>query len=374
MGSSFTKERITELNEAVSSVLNTTLTSISNSGVNTVQVTQSAKVIVDTGGVLKCQGDIVLINQSIDANLRFVTSFTNQNAVDIKNALQNDLENKNSQIMKVVREMFADIGLTADDQIEANMTNIVSSLVSNFTKTDILNSVLNASIIVQGGDVLIRGTIEGGAACKGIDQSAQLTVFTETLTKNITESIVGNNIVNRLINDSKQSLTKEEKGLASLAFWLAIAAVIGYLFLGKIESMSSIKLVLAILIIVALALGAAWLFGLSPFKKPRKYWGTLKNSTTGFYDYTCAEYDNIKDGPYSTEEECNNTAIFCSKASSCSVDSGSKCDLGTQGQYWGKDSTGKVCKQYPSMLNKSADGKTVYDAPYFNKDQCERCI
>lgn len=336
--------------------------------------TQNISVDIKCGGDLYWTCSEMEWNQSIQGQVNFVTSVDQTQTSDIATMLKNDVENENSQTMESIFNTLSGVG-EARVQTQSNefITRVNSVITENLTSEFIVN-IVNKNTFDQnnilridvGNDCHITGS-----RCKFL-QNIAVEIVAENIINTLVSITARDDVVNRIVNDSKQDLKLEAKGwdviFKSLTVIVGIAmVVIGAVlfFVVKSSPHSTIlkaliknrKALLGVLVMLCLAgsitgvLIAARVKNAWPFNINSDKW--VAESVDGFKTGKCLLSPDSKYG-YASQTECE---------SSHSVD-----------QYWGCEKvsgefTGR-CSQFKSVLDGPKRSKTECEAAVANGTMC----
>ena len=356
MGASLTKAQTEIINNVIqqsfSSVLSTTTNKISNfvSYVNKIYLT------LGKGAIMECSDGIELFNEN-KLNLKYTNQITSTNITDVKKKLNDEIKNENSQTMKIVRELLGNYGSFNNDEMIAMIQSRVSQLIESHVTVQHDNQIMNSTISLnETGMKLEDGAVFKAKFCK-FHNNALIDVISDNIANDLIQVFIDDEIINRIINDSKQDIQKEEKGLNSIfniVFIIgAIVVVAGMIFKEGLKGTLSAVRDYRLWIVLGIISLIAYIFKFFPFKRKQKTFFGCGKDINNFPTGTCVEYNNSRDGPFWTKE-------LCEKA----LDEGKVCQ-----NYWGcnKDEKGyndRKCRQYITPLL----------GPYKTKETCEELV
>lgn len=349
-GSSSTNVQIKSFLESVQNIITNIITDNSSTIGNTIRTEQRIKLIV--GGNISCP---VKLKNSINTNAKFVSSITSQTSAKIQNQVESELKNKVDQMVKIVRGFLSGIGARTDDSITQELVTRAQQIIMNNITNQQLNKTLNEVYTIQGIDVKVDGDIapdKNGSLCdQNYTNDAFIQVISENVINTMMDAFVDDKVIQRITNEAKQTVVKEEKGLDSLLsglVWIIVALIILVAIVGKqgLAAITNPKLY----IVLGIGLLITYLLKVFPFqKKQSEFWGCEKDKN-GISTGKCAQYNDSKLGPFWSKELCETA-----------VKDHNICD------YWGceidpttKFYTGKCSRQ-----------KTITRGQYNNKEDCE---
>lgn len=350
MGSSLTKNQIDQINNQVQKIMQDVWTT--NSATIRNYIENVSKLKVSIGGNVDCKN--LNIENAIRNDMRFMDSFSTSTANDLKAKLTSDLENKTSQSIKILKDFLAGIGVADTQENITKIVNRVEQIIDTKVTTQNMNNILRSAINITESEIKINGDLKG-ENCR-IANNIQSNLVAETFTNNLTQTLVDDAALSRIVNDSKQTTQVTSLGILALAIAAAIVIIaLGY-FAGKSSSVI-IKIILVLFILAIIYVVIAYFANIWPWPK-RGNWGCAKNSTTGFNTGGCKLY--AKDDPATATYQGTfyKTEAQCQKA----IQENSAC-----GQYWGcsKDATSGLfnggCQEYDNALT----------GPYYTRNACE---
>jgi hypothetical protein len=351
MGGSASKQLLSQLNDVLQSVFNNIMASSSTSITN--YVSAGNKIKLHVKGTFKCGS--VFFDQVNNIKLNYKNELTVQDITSLKTKLSSEIDNKTSQTMKIVREFLGSFGsFNSDDNITMIQSRL-KQIINNQVTISHENKILNETVALNGIDLTIDGDwlVEGACVWK---QSTLIDIASSAMVNDLIQTCVDDDIVSRIVNDSKQKFDLEEKGPAS--FLVAIALVIFALAMFAKEGLKAVT-DYRLWLLVALALLVAFIFKFFPFKrKQTEFWGCGKN-TDGYNTGQCIQYDNPTRGPFYTQALCEKSKDnACPQFFGCQKDNGfntGQCTQFTtpllgpyrlQGECEELASRGDACKRY----------------------------
>lgn len=349
MGGSSSKQILQQLNDVLQSVFSQVLIGKSTSIANYVSSVNSIKLNVK--GNIECSD--LEFYQMNKVNLQYKNELNSQDITDLKSVLNSQIDNKTSQTMKIVREFLGSFGsFNSDDNITMIQTRL-KQIINNQVNIQHENKILNQTVSLNNIELNVDGSILVKNKCIW-NQTTLIDIVSSALVNDLVQTCVNDEIINRIVNDSKQKFDLEEKGPAS--FLMALALVIFALAMFAKEGLKAAA-DYRLWLLAALAILIAYIFKFFPFKKvQKKFYGCQKQNklNTG----QCVEFDNPVDGPFFTKELCEK-----SKDKACPVFYG--CEK--QNDY----NTGK-CVQYSiPLLGPYSSQNTCEESARLGKD-CKR--
>jgi hypothetical protein len=359
MGSSTSKNLSDTLNNIISSAINNFL-SINESEVATT-ISNLNEFTLNIGGSVI--GSTITVEQIINSGLKVINNFNATTSQTLQNNISASLDSMVSQVLKSVSELGGGWGQIEDDDNYQYIKNIINNSIVNNTTMQNLNKLAiqvvntNNLVINIGGD-LVKSLIN-------VKQDILVQAFVQSLSSNITKSIVDNSISSRLSNIQQQSLTTEKKGFADLikSFTgplaiFAIGVILFFIMGGKtaIERITDWKFLTTIFVLIIIWIILAYKFQIWPFKKRGPFWGCAM--TDKMYNGKCEEKSDENSGPFKSEDECKNRLV--SFPDTCP-------------QYWGcdnKDLTSNKAKQYEGIITTEDNPSKVYGI-YKSKGEAE---
>lgn len=176
--------------------------------------------------------DQTLIKQSINADTKFVMNVSNDVAVDVVNEIQNQMNSKTSQIYKEVEDAIANLTKIGKDEklsVTQSIMNRIRTLVRNNIKveniTDIKTVVINEQKIVINIYAPMSGEL-----CK-FDQDIFVRVTASAIVKNAVDAIVHDSVINDIIADADQEVSKTSNTVQIL---MMIAVIMVIAIIGKL--------------------------------------------------------------------------------------------------------------------------------------------
>ena len=361
MGGSLTKN----VSDLVSEIFNSAITKVYTDNSNNIRVFNNNILESDIKlENVKCK--VIDIRVTILSDTKIITQFTTENIADIKNNIQNEINNRSEQISQAVIGFLG--GLGKNDSVEnvTNITNRAVTIIFNSITSQNLNQIILSVSNIVSSKVEIKN-IEG-ELCTFI-ASIQSIQLIDNVVKNVQKSLVTDEILNRIVTDIKQTATLEQKGIdsvfTSLIIIIAIIAVVIIVGLIVIAATGAkaltnpkfwITIVVVLAIIVGAWLGLAYGFKFYPFKETQtQFWGCAKeiSDTTGALvnKGKCQLVTNAVEGPYTTKAACEADAAK---------------GVGLCPQYWG-------CARGASGV--FSGGCAQYDSPlygtYSTKNSCQ---
>lgn len=197
------------LNKSVTNILKTS----SNVSTSTIQGTQTARIEVDAGGVMKCtSGSGIIQNQT--GSMSVVTKVTDESTNQMKNLLLTELD----QDMQILQDVTKELGggsVAGEEEVinESNLKNELKNIIENNVTTENLNDIINSIVFDQDGTIHIKGYYEGPC---NIDQTQLIELQATTILSNIQKAMTESEVVTKAITKIKQEQKVELKGLADL--------------------------------------------------------------------------------------------------------------------------------------------------------------
>lgn len=340
MGSSSSTQLLSQLNDSLQSVYNNVLTQTSTNISNFVS---SVNILTLESGPVDC--DNFGMFQQNKVNLNYKNDISNEDVINLKTELNSQIENKNSQIMKIVRQFLGGIGTSSEQNNITMIQTRLRQIINNNISVSHESKILNETIGLNELHVIVHGPIKG-KYCEW-RQDNLIEIASENLAKNLIQTCVQDSVISRIVNDSQQKFELEEKG--PLDFIMIIVVLLlsfGMIAKEGVKAITDWKLWLLVGILIVIA----YFVKIWPFKKQQtEFWGCAKDNN-GSPTGECKSYDNPKQGPFFTK-------ALCEKASD-------KLCVG----MWGCDSVNgyynKQCRTFslPTL------------GPYQTKQQCEQLV
>lgn len=360
MGQSMTKAQMDILNNVYQNQFSSIFQSASTKTSN--YFTGQQTINFNVKGDVKCSGGF-FISQKMALEFNYTTTVTDDMASDMKTTMENEINNKTSQTMKVVYDMLSSVGASHDDQTITNIQNRLTQITQKNVNTQAINQMIAETFLIQEITINIDGNLIVDAGVCQVNQDMQSKMVTTAIIKNVFTAAIQDSIISRIVNDASQKIDKEEKGLTALAsalLWpLVVLIIAGAIFFGVtgkegVKNISKPSGLITVFLIIVASLGLYLLWSKirksGPFK-PKQYWGCEKNSQ-GFRTGRCVQYDDQQQGPFETEQLCVNAANvgYCDGFFGCEKD--------TSGYNTGK------CVEFDTPLK----------GPYKNVADCNKAV
>ncbi|AYV80865.1 MAG: hypothetical protein Harvfovirus8_26 [Harvfovirus sp.] len=361
MGGSHSSKQVSDvLNESLQSIMQNVMQSATSDIQNVQDIYQVNSFTQGPNSTIDCRPGKFELNQLNDSifDFKFVDQITNDMSSAISNKLQQDISTKQNQVQKIVRDMT--IGGSTDDQMISNIINRVNQIVNSSVNTQTLNKILRQTTSIQGNNIVINGNIFGNDCKITQANKLQFALMANSLTNNITKSILEDEVLGRIVNDISQSQEIVQLGVTTMisavaSLVLAIGASISMVGTGAGGPIVSLifKVFSVLLTIFLVYLILAYWQDWWPFRNG--HWG-CERDVNGIVTGKCVQIDKNdpdinRKGPFTDEKDCL-SAI--SKGQACF-------------QYWGcdKDPITKLyngaCMQFKGPL----------EGPYKTKEICE---
>jgi hypothetical protein len=343
MGSSVSKQLLSQLNDQLQSVYNKVMTSNFNAITNYVSL--GNKIQLRVKGSIHCGS--AKFDQTNKATLNYKNSVTSSDINNLKTNLKAEIDNKTSQTMKIVRDFLGGSGSFNSQENITMIQTRLRQIVDNNVTVSHENKILNETVLLNENILTVDGDFYIDQACEW-KQNNLIEMATEAMVMSLIQTCVEDSVISRIVNDSQQKFDLEEKGPASL-----IMAVVFLLLALVLLAKEGLKVVTdwKLWILVGIFVLIAFFVKIWPFKKKQeKYWGCAKDdngSPTG----GCKEYDNPKQGPFFTQ-------ALCDKASDKLCIPRVGCDKDGQGYY------NRKCRTFGDVTL----------GPYTSFQQCEQMI
>ena len=360
MGGAVSSQSMTIINEVMQRITQSVFQSHSTTINNLVDVTQVNKLKIGKTARILCKELNITQLNATKMDMKYLDSVSNEMANDLKAQLTSEVNNTVSQIQKIIR----DISLSSsNDQQTMDIITRINQVINSSVNVETLNKILRQTVTFQGNDLVINGTIEGDLCNIRQANDLQLKMFAQTVTSNIVTNVLDDQIINRIVNDIKQSQEIVQVGLASLLLAVGLCALSCLAGLAStlkagadplLKALGPILLVLTLLVIAYLLI--AYFVEIWPFQN--SHYG-CEISATGIATGQCVQIpksdpDFEKKGIFKTKDACMDAV---KKGQACFQYHGCESDGAT------KLHTGK-CAQFKSPL----------DGPYKTQLECENSI
>lgn len=350
MGGSLTKNDLAILNE----IVNEAISSVYNTSTNTVNSYVSNSIITEYQLInVHCRD--VSIDNIITSNTNIVSNFTSQQATEIANKINTGIENKSAQIAQSIIGLFGGIGKYDAVQNSQIIQSRINNIILNTVSAQNLNTI-NAQTV----NVINQKLVISDLVCESlrIGNTIIADQLVRNVVNNIATQIINDEIINRVVNDAKQTASLEQKGIDSIftsliivAAIIAIVVIIGIIVIGATgaKALTNPTFWITMLVVVAVII-IGWLllaygFKFWPFKPAQTtFWGCEVSLEGGSAVNTgkCARKLNATDGPYPTQAACEKDAAT---------------GTGLCPQYWGcaKQANGlnitpAACARYSNVI------------------------
>jgi hypothetical protein len=360
MGNNQPKQIANIINEVVQA----TMTNIANN--NSFNLNTLVENVQDNTiniGDAKIVGCTFKQTNNLNSDTKIVAKISSKSLSDVSNIIQSEVQTKLKQNLKIVNEFLSGIGTNNSPETIANLTNRVSQIIQTNIENTNIAEIFAQTINKQGntfnfGKGEIICTPQNPVAVEQIN-NIQTRLATDIVFKNVNESIVKDEVINRIINDVTQEAEIINKGPSAL-FLLIILGIIFFLvytftYVVTRTANAFFKYFLVIVLLVLIWLALAYYFKRWPFQvKTPEYWSCIKD-LNGLVTNECRRVESREQGPFGSESQCKE-AISKGNA---------PC-----GQYWGCGKTegayGKIYTGACIQYNNASDG------PYKTKNECDK--
>ncbi len=347
--------------EQIVNILSKNSTSISN----VVNNAQNMRINVNCAGGIEgaCSTD-----QTIVSNLKVTTAIAQQSAVDLQRMFENDISNKNSQIMKIITELLSDAGTYKRSELSNEFVTRLKDIVREDITQENLVSILNMANLSQNLEINLKseGKCIFPAGCT-YSQNIAMELVSDNIITNLISTVTKDSSINRIVNDNSQEYEYTSKGINDLAKTIASSIGGGLLVMAivivilantgaKILPTAALTevakqkpyLVVAVVLTIVVAVYSliAWFFKLWPFNQPKELWQCEKINGKHTGKCVAKEYKSEGSSGYLSKEECE-------KSKSCDQYWG--CGFDAEGMYNGQ------CNEYDNPIS----------GPARTKEQCE---
>lgn len=323
---------------------------------NVTDISQFNDVTI-AGLIALCKNFKFSMTNKIAADINYVDNISVSVSNTLKGKLESEIDNKTSQIQKIVRDVA--LNNASDEQI-TQIKNRVNQIISTNISTQNLNNILRSTIAKQGNKLNFSGIIFGDTCELTASNDFQYKLVANTVASTITTTIVDDAVINRIVNDVKQSQEIVQLGLTTLisamaSLFLAIGASLSMAGSGVGGPVVSLifKIFMVVLCLFLIYLPIAYFFEWWPFRNG--HWGC--EMIDGIATGRCVQIsrddpDFSKKGIFVDEDACNDA-----------VKNGRACF-----QYWG-------CVKKDGLVQKDCTRyQKIIDGPYATKEKCEQAI
>ena len=197
--------------EMLNTVINKTVTDISNSKISTTSVSASIDMTqIIKGNTFKC--DQVILEQDSVIDLKVMEEFTSTDTTNFQRSVANAIENAMKSNQGSEMELGA---LGFSDQ---KVSQLIRNRVENIMQTSITTEVINNTLITASSNMsqeIIENIIESTGSCK-ITQNSFIQANINKLTTLITDTIIEDNVLNEIVNEQETEQTAKLTGLAAI--------------------------------------------------------------------------------------------------------------------------------------------------------------
>lgn len=395
MGPAPSKNIIDESTTVVNDIISNIMLTTNQNAVQLIMSNQVNNVSFKGQTNFDCDGGVKinLIN-STDISAQLVTNFTNQAVTQIKNALLNDITNKNSQIMKIVNGFLSGLGGGSKNENSTTIKNMISNYINNNIDVTTLQSSLQQVTGIQENNLSFVGNVifKSQKDCDiSFSNSYQANLTMKAIASNIVNAFITNSVTNDVTNRVDQTMDVKNEGIEGAIYAAAALAIACGLFYvlqgigqrigakagGGATGGGSSKFINILFIIVVIAIIGFFIYNQYTKKQwpfhPSVYWGcsqqVFTDPVTGQKSIMngdgCKSYSKDDNrGIYSTKEICD-TRTADPNNNTC-------------GKYWGckYDENNKPvansCVQYPTAfytLNYKDNPRQV-NASFIDQNTC----
>lgn len=329
----------------------------------------SQSLTVNVTGKISCENAFDIF-QNITADYKWIGQIDTKTLVNLQTALKDDLTNKTSQTVKIIRQMLSDIGSTNTDDTLTKITNRVSQIIDTRMTIQHTNRIMNSSINYQNNTINITGEVTAKEC--SFSQNIFVAISAKAIVNDLINTISNDDTVNRIINDATQDVTVKAEGLEGLItgilnagtlplIVICVTIIIGLAIVGKegVKAFSNPEFILGAGACGLVYLGLAYKLKWFPFKPPtpKEYWKCEQDSKTQFYTGKCVQATDATDGMYSSQKQCE-TAI-----------ANGKC-----GQYWGCEKNPNPSDTVGQFTGKCIQYGNALDGPYSSQEICDQKV
>jgi len=214
------------LNESIyqQTTINQSTSIASQANINTMNI--------DMRNIVGCTANVI---QNIDATASSSSTLTNQQTTEIKNAITNEMQAAvQAQVEKVTEAGNFQFG---DEQnVNQELILAVENVISNSIITENINDSIAEQVSINDGIYTIDGydcTISGEI---NFTQDITAQVVATLVTKNLTEAIASNDVLNQLQAAADAAAKTENKGIADIvsAFFEGLTGPMKYAMIASV--------------------------------------------------------------------------------------------------------------------------------------------
>jgi hypothetical protein len=347
-GSSVENKITSELHN-LQSVISNIISQNSNFVNNTQAVDQMINVTFGPGS--KTTGCGLSIKQQANASIASAVSGSLKASTTVDNQLDQAIESAVDQLAKASSELLGGDASAVDIM---NLKIVAKNIISNNVNVNNIAQTMNNQIINQGQNVYFYGEMDcTGGQTISLDQEGISNIVAKQVLDTVSTQLINNKEVQRVAQRVSQKGTAESKGIWTLV--IMIAVILGLVVVMKLMKVNPYiilgLMVLLIILVIVMRVKYIW-----PFKKP-SHWGCAI-SKDGLMNGKCQEYDNDTDGPYASQEQCeqkmsDGTSLNCPSYFGCDLQS----DAG--------------CKQYKDLGGADGNGAGIASNPFYSLDDCK---
>ena len=375
MGSTSSKTVEDIVNKASSDVSNSIFENTENKDSSIVE--NIINQIINIGNINSKNCSLDIGNANISSKLALVSEIDSNMTNAFQSELKTKLTNEVTNNQNIKREMLASLGSADKSTVETNVQSIISNIVDNSISQEQLNSHLlsfNNEIKqnINIKDLDVQCSVKNPETIVKIGTAKISTeAQADFMSKVISESILNNNLTQKLVNQTSNAQSITSTGLASFvtAFgkMLIPLAIVGVLFIlapevlgiSVVKYASDWRLWAVLLLFLTIYIVFSWNKKIWPFHK----WYAPKIDKNGLRLQECEEVKAEK-GLYKSSNDClkdiNNpkSNYYWNK-------------------FWGYNPETKSCSRYPSISNISKDknGKPqIVKATFNTEEECDNYI
>ena len=340
------KSALESLNESITSIYTKNGSFINNNQA----MGQHLNFEVRETGKINCE--TINILQSSESGISTTVNSDVSSTTKIQNALDSAI---NSTVDQMAKSLAEAIGGDSSSENYTNLKVLAKNIISNNVNTSNIAQATSVQAVTQDLNFLVLGEIKCGDNSSGtltVDQHADIRMASATILKTVSDQLINNSEINRIVQDIQQKATSESKGGLIIIIIFVIIAVI-------LVATKSWKL-LIMLAVLAIIAGFLKYFEIWPFNVHR--WGCSKDEQ-GFNSGSCKEFKTDSDGPYGSKGDCEKN---CKQYWGCGIASG------TTGETDEKKMYTNVCTQYDRGGDDGNGLGFVKLSPYSSKEECTK--